>query len=255
MATVLAAFIGAVIGSVGAVLAEEILRRRREYRERRETLVRRYLFQLQDAVEALWHRIYNVRYEAGEVAMTPPYRDTTTVYALGRVLAAERVLTLEGVYPQLEELFPGLGRSLQGRRLTVALTLPNIQQYDRIALAEAVLERDEDGYRPSTFLAFRSRYVEIESGGAGWLVETQAAVGRLGQYPAEMDAWLDLLGNIAHQTSDATGIPTSILEKERRRLEKAEKRLQELEKRQRRTGSTAVEQVGATTREVGPQQD
>jgi hypothetical protein len=29
-----------------------------------------------------------------------------------------------------------------------------------------------------------------------------------------MDGWLDLLGKIAHLTSAATGIPTSIVEKE-----------------------------------------
>jgi hypothetical protein len=100
MATVLAALIGAFFGSIGAVAFQEWLRARRERREHREVLVHRYLFQLQDAVEALWHRVYNVRHEGGKGAMTPAYQASTTVYALGRVLAAERVLTLEGVYPQ-----------------------------------------------------------------------------------------------------------------------------------------------------------
>jgi hypothetical protein len=56
MATVLAA-LGAFFGSIGAVAVQEWLRARRERREHREALVRRYLFQFQDAVEALAPRV------------------------------------------------------------------------------------------------------------------------------------------------------------------------------------------------------
>jgi hypothetical protein len=73
--------------------------------------------------------------------MTPAYQASTTVYALGRVLAAERILTLEGVYPQLKHHYPELGETLQARRLSVELRFADFQQYDRIALAEAVLDR------------------------------------------------------------------------------------------------------------------
>jgi hypothetical protein len=215
MATVLAAFIGAILGSVGAVLAQEVLRRRRERAERREALVRRYLFPLQDAVEALWHRVYNVRYEGGKGAMTPPYLETTTVYALGRVLAAERTLTVDGVYPQLKLFYRELGESLQDRRLSAALSFPGFQQYDRIALAEALLEWDAGGFRPITYLVFRSRYGEGEPGDASWLTSARNAVGSLGEDEARMDRLLDLLGKIAHQSVDATGMPTSIAEKEK----------------------------------------
>jgi hypothetical protein len=57
MTTLVAAFIGALVGSIGSVLVEELLRRRREEREQRKALIRRFLFPLQDAVEALWHRL------------------------------------------------------------------------------------------------------------------------------------------------------------------------------------------------------
>lgn len=215
MATVLAALIGAFFGSIGTVAVQEWLRARRERREHREVLVHRYLFQLQDAVEALWHRVFNVRHEGGKGAMTPAYLASTTVYALGRVLAAERILALEGVYPQLKEHYPELGETLQARRLSVELRFADFQQYDRIALAEAVLEQDERGFRPSTYLAFQHRYVEGASGEASWLERARTAVGGLGEDPRRMDGWLDLLGKIAHLTSAATGIPTSIVEKER----------------------------------------
>jgi hypothetical protein len=214
MTTVLAAFIGAICGSIGAVAVQEGFRVRRERREHREVLVRRYLFQFQDAVEALWHRVYNVRYEGGKGAMTPDYQASTTVYALGRVLATERILTLEGIYPQLKERYPELGETLQARRLSVELRFSGFQQYDRIALAEAILEQDERGFRPSTYLAFQHRYVEGTSGEASWLKRARTAVGGLGEEPTKMDDWLDLLGKIAHLTSTATGVPTSIAEKE-----------------------------------------
>jgi hypothetical protein len=146
--------------------------------------------------------------------MTPAYQASTTVYALGRVLAAERILTLEGVYPQLKHHYPELGETLQARRLSVELRFADFQQYDRIALAEAVLEQDERGFRPSTFLAFQHPYVEGASGEASWLERARTAVGGLGEDPRSMDGWLELMGKIAHLTSAATGIPTSNAEKE-----------------------------------------
>jgi hypothetical protein len=214
--TLVAAFIGALVGSIGSVLVEEFLRRRREHREEREALVRRFVFPLQDAVEALWHRLFNMGYEGGRGAMTREYLRTTTVYALGRVLAAERMLTDEGIYPILRrrEFYPELAETLEKRRLSVELRVPGFQQYDRIALAEAALERDEHGTRPSTYLAFRSRYGEGGPGSAEWLTSATAAIGGLG--PREIDGLLDLLGPIARQAAAATGLPTSIAEKERK---------------------------------------
>jgi hypothetical protein len=190
---------------------EEEAQRRARY----EALAHRYLFQLQDAVEALWHRVYNLRHQYGEKAMTPPYLLATTVYALGRVLAAERVLTLEGVYPRLGELHRELGETLRNDRLFLKLGLRDLQQYDRLALAEAVLERDEGGFRPSTYLAFHTRYMGGASPDAIWLERAKAAVGGLARSEVIMDEWLALLGKIARQTSDATGIPTSIEVKEK----------------------------------------
>jgi hypothetical protein len=214
--TVIAAFIGATLGSIGAVVVAELYRARHEQRASREALIRGYVFQLQDAVEALWHRVYNVGYEGGKGAMTPKYLQTTTAYALGRVLAAERVLALEGVYPQLNRLFPELGKSLQDRRLSVALNFPNLQQYDRIALAEAVLERNENGFWCITYLAFQAQYGQGKPESMDWLMAAQGVVDSLSTDPhkTKVDDLLELLGMIAHHTSNATGIPTSIVEKE-----------------------------------------
>src|SRR5437870_10810424 len=72
-----------------------------EKAKRRSALVSRYLFQLQDAVEALWFRLNNLSAQGGRAVMDKTYFEMTTLYALGRVLASERILALEGVYPQL----------------------------------------------------------------------------------------------------------------------------------------------------------
>jgi hypothetical protein len=215
--TLVAAFIGALVGSVGSVLVEELLRRRREEREEREALIRRFLFPLQDAVEALWHRLYNIGYESGRAVMPDEYFRTTTVYAFGRVLAAERALGEEGVYPILREFFPDLARTLE-KRLVVVLDFPKLQQYDRIALGEVVLERDDHGTRPGTYLAFRSRYGEGTPEGGEWLTRAAGAVETLPQ--ENIDEFLDFLGSIAHLASKATALPPSIVEKESKLEEK-----------------------------------
>jgi hypothetical protein len=221
--TLVAAFIGALVGSIGSILVEELLRRRREQREQRDALVRRYLFPLQDAVEALWHRLYNIGYEGGRAAMTTEYLQTTTVYALGRVLAAERMLSEEGIYPILrrQELYGDLAETLANKRLSVELDIPGLQQYDRIALGETVLERDEHGTRPSTYLAFRNRYRDGEAGSPEAFTSAATAVANLDV--AKINQLLELLGLIAHQTSVATGLNPSIAEKEKELVERRTK--------------------------------
>lgn len=216
MTTLVAAFIGAIVGSIGSIYVEERLRKKRELREQQDALVRGFVFPLQDAVEALWHRLYNIGYEGGSGAMSAEYRRTTTVYALARVLAAERILNVEGLAPILRrpEFYPELAKTLTERKLSRELSIPGLQQYDRIALAEAVLERDEHGIRPSTYLAFRERFGASEQGSSGWLVSAAAAVDDLDR--RRIDKMLDLLGRIAHEAAKATELVPSILEKEQK---------------------------------------
>jgi hypothetical protein len=177
----IAALAGAVIGGVAAVSGSwlqaraasradarryknEEERHRQEIAEesdqQRRALTRRYPFQLQDSVESLRRRIENWVSRGGQGATRsdPGYWDVTTLYALGRALAAERILALEGAYADLS------------RDLTTFLTQHTVdgiiaevlsQQfffYNRLALAEATLEREPDGYRLLIFSEFRRRY-------------------------------------------------------------------------------------------------
>src|SRR5919109_4512040 len=175
LASLIAALLGASVGSIGAVLASDWRKRKAELLERREAVVQRHLYQLQDAAEALWYRLKNLLEEGGRSVMEDQYFETTTLYALGRVLAIERSLALEGVYPQLERLYPALGSFLVEHRVDYALP-ESFYRYDRLALAEAVMERDGDRYRPSTYVDFRRRYEGEDSGEREWLSPARDAI-------------------------------------------------------------------------------
>jgi hypothetical protein len=210
LVSLLAALIGAGVGSIGAVIAADWRKRKAEMLERREALVQRYLFQLQDSVEALWYRLDNLGRRGGRLVMPDQYFETSTLYALGRVLALERLLALEGVYPQLERLYPGLGSFLMEHRVDQALG-GAFYQYDRLALAEAVMERDGDRFRASTYLEFRRRYESKESGEGEWLAPAREAIQSLNEVRTER--LLTELKLIAVRIGSETDIPSGLSER------------------------------------------
>lgn len=208
VATILAALIGSVIGSVGAVLADHWLTERSEQFHRREILVQRYLFQMQDALEMLYFRLENLAFRGGKYVMTDEYFEQTTLYALGRTLALERIFALEAVYPQLDTLYPGLGKLLKDSRIDFKLQHSNFYQYDRVALAEAVIEREGDGFRASTYLEFRKRYEAANSLEKQWLMPASRALQTLSISQME-----DLLATVKTKALDIakkTGMDSSL---------------------------------------------
>jgi hypothetical protein len=208
LASLLAALIGAAAGSIGAVITSDWRKRKAETSERREAFVQRYLFQLQDAAETLWYRLDNVSRRGGRLVMDDAYFETTTLYALGRVLAIERLLALEGAYPQLERLYPGLGDFVMKHRIHYELSGTGFYQYDRIALAEAVVERETDRFRTSTYLEFRRRYESTESQEKEWLKPARDAVQSLTEQKTER---LKVeLRTVALRISHETGTPSGL---------------------------------------------
>jgi hypothetical protein len=200
-----AALLGAAIGAtatvavaiVGAVSRQRAdAARRRESREaaaehqrearaaaveqQRATLVRRYLFQLQDAVESLDARLDNWAVGGGEEhseRVDPGYWKITMLYALARALGAERILAIEGVYPQLESVRPGLGQFLtkSGVDRAIAKCLgESLFRYHRLALADSAVNREPDGFRVVTYTEFRRRCEDV-SWALGRLLETAYA--------------------------------------------------------------------------------
>lgn len=179
--TIVAALIGSIIGSVGAVFTDHWLARRSEKLHQREILVQRYLFQLQDALEMLGYRLENLVSHGGRSIMSSKYFEVTTLYAFGRVLAIERIFALEAVYPQLDTIYPKLGKHLQEREYRVNLQLPfkDFFQYDRLALAEAVMVREGDSFRTRTYLEFRKMYEAENSPEKRWLESARTAIHNL----------------------------------------------------------------------------
>jgi hypothetical protein len=146
----------------------------------RRALVGRHLWQLQDAAETLWYRLQNLKDQGGRYVMTEDYFAETTVYALGRVLAVERIFGLEGVYPEL---------------------------------AEALIEHDGDHSRASTYVEFRRRYEDPALGERTWLEPAMQGVVQL--EPNVIAQLMDRLVAIAARLQAWTQLPSSIAGKAR----------------------------------------
>ena len=138
--------------------------------QRRQALARRYLFGLQDATESLVRRLQNWADRGGQTladSTDPDYWGITTLYAMARALATERILALEAVYPALEENFPQLVEFYKTHGVDTALSNAlgsKFFRYHRLALAEAALDRESDEYRVLIYSEFRRRYEAPEWG-------------------------------------------------------------------------------------------
>lgn len=177
LATLLGALIGALIGSIGAVFTQFWLSGRAKDKQARKLIAQKYLYQLQDAAEALWFRVDNLAVFHREIK-DDSYFEYTTLYALGRVLASERVLGLDGVYPLLNDTYPGLSDVFRNR-IDKTLGKIGLKQYDRITLAEALVETQKNGFRLSTFLEFRRKYELKEPQEQKWLEPARIAIRSL----------------------------------------------------------------------------
>jgi len=189
MSDAVVGLLGALVGGVAAVggaflqarsaaqrqtqqAKKEEIRRRAEsaeqLKEQQRTLARRYLFQLDEAVDSLLHRLDNWMRHGGQGwagARDPGYWEVTTLYIVARALGAERVLALEGVYLDIDALWPDGSSDLPPRAVEDALgdaVGEDFFQYDRLALSEAVLDRAELGYRLLVYSEFRRRYDDAE---------------------------------------------------------------------------------------------
>jgi hypothetical protein len=208
-ATVLAALIGATVGSLGAVWLTVRARRADEARARRLAVVKRYLFQLQDAADTLWFRVDNLRNRGGRWVMSDDYFAESTLYALGRVLAVERVFALEGVYPELADLDAELGAFVKEHRVDPVLAGTTFYQYHRLTLAETLLERQDDRYQVSTYAEFRRRYADKASGVHAMLEAPREGLQALDGQAGDdlMNVLADLARGLSRETRLASTIP------------------------------------------------
>jgi hypothetical protein len=221
----IAAIIGAAIGAIataGGVIVQAMLKNRADAQQRRETpesdrerqrreLVQRYLFQLQDSVVSLRLRLKNWAWRGGQAfseSVDPGYWDVTTLYALGRALAAERILSLEGVYAAIEQQFPELAESLRNPSVDEVLqaSLRQLFRYHRLALAESLLERGPEGYRLMMYTEWRRRYEDPSSGLDRLLEPTTESLQRLTP-ERDLGQLIESLADIASLLGRMTAIP------------------------------------------------
>ncbi len=223
----IAAIIGAAIGAIATaagVIVQAVLKNRADAEQRREAresdregqrrdLVQRYLFQLQDAVVSLRLRLENWARRGGQAwseSIDPGYWDVTTLYALGRALAAERILSLDGVYASIEQQFPGRAKPLRDSSVDRILQvgLRQLFRHHRLALAESLLEREPEGYRLMMYTEWRRRYEDPLSGLDRLLEPTIASLQRLTP-ERDLDQLIESLANIASLLWEMTDMPVT----------------------------------------------
>ena len=203
----------AIIAVLAGAAATFFIQQLRAERERRNVLITRYLAQLQDECESLWYRLENLAYKSASVASGPKYLVTTTMYTLGRALGLERMLSLEGVYPEIWKRFPQLEKVVSRRRIDSAVgditkaAGAELQHYDRMALAEAAVERHGEGFRPSTFLEFRRR---IEGPDRVWWEPARRSVAMLQDSKDRVKPLMDALVDLAVALAEVTRIDTPL---------------------------------------------
>jgi hypothetical protein len=149
LATIVAALLGGVIGSLGAQWLGERYRQNQAIEATRRDVAVRHLVQLQDALESLWFRIDNLAFRDGRQVMQSDYYELSTIYVIGYALAQKRLLTVEGAYAKLDVFQPGFARELEGdlealeRALGDSTTVTtSFYRYERRALADFLLAWD-----------------------------------------------------------------------------------------------------------------
>jgi hypothetical protein len=211
---ILPALIGAMGGSIGGNFLTDWFARRTEKERIRRELVDKYLIQLQDNLESLWFRLDNMKYQDGLQKMTDYYYEISTLYILGSVLAHNRILAYEGVYTKMEKLIPGLGNFLRDKMNQFGSYLdkidPNIHfyQYDRIALAEAVMSFNDERHFIASYLQFGKQYEDPSSNLKTILSPAKEFISKIKS--KELDLLMEKISEIANKIDNQTGITTGI---------------------------------------------
>lgn len=206
------AILGAIIGSLGSVVLQSWFQTKRSRQEQRQQLVARYLLQLQDACESLYYRLDNVRKHGGEswmldVTGSDEYYQTSTLYALGRVLALKRILLLDGVYAKIEDA--DFRNRLRNHldEFEKQIHSPSFFKYHRLGLAELLIEQGSDHFRPATYFEFKKRYDSDPSTIAA-TVPAGEFISRLGS--ERIDGLQDELKTLVQNLTGETCLPSEI---------------------------------------------
>ncbi|HJQ96177.1 MAG TPA: hypothetical protein VJ935_10795 [Acidimicrobiia bacterium] len=146
LATIVAALVGATLGSLGAEWLRNRFQQQSDADRTRREVAQKHLIQLQDALESLYFRLTNVSDWGGLSVMTKPYYELSSIYAIGNVLAQKRRLMLDGIYALLDTQGPAFPGDLESKLEAIEASIGNewtssvsFFRYERLALAESLL--------------------------------------------------------------------------------------------------------------------
>lgn len=125
-----------------------------------------------------------------------------------RALAAERILSLEGVYATINQQFPSLAESFKSSTVERALKagFRRLFYYHRLALAESLLEQRPEGIRLLMYTEWRRRYEDPSSGLDRLLEPTTASLQRLSP-ERDLERLIKSLTEIASWLESTTHLP------------------------------------------------
>lgn len=204
LATVIAALIGAAFGSLGAVLLQNHLETINRSDQERQALIREHLYGVQEGAEQLWWRVYNATSQEDRPSVQNYYSETT-LYALGRMLASARILALKGEYPRVIRECPALGVFLRADQLGTVLAQREVRYYDRLALAETMMEQDGGSVRVKSFVEFHEGLARGDLTGVELLTPARELVSG---FRAKTDEpMLAALCQLVVASSECTSVP------------------------------------------------
>jgi hypothetical protein len=180
IAIILPALIGAISGSLGGNLMTDWLKKKGEKEKLRKEIIDKYLIQFQYCIQSFVNRLYNIKERSGAQYMmrikgNQDYYVLTTLYSLGSILSYHRILLFEGIYSQIDYMYPTFGSFLIssldefGSKLD-ELKIYNPQtntkitffRYDRMLLGDVLTERENNMSKLCSYLKFKILYENDE---------------------------------------------------------------------------------------------
>lgn len=226
--TLVGALIGAVGGSIGGNFITDWLSRKAEKQKLSKFVTDKYLIQLQYLLESLYFRFHNMKERGGSSYMkhikgNEDYYITSSLYALGSVLAYHRLLLFEGIYSQIEALAPKIGSKLLNKLDEFGMSLDNIKvslpdsdkkikffRYDRVLLGDVLTNEENNVRHTYSYARFREKY-ETDEFIKKNLQPARDFVEAL-QYSTELSTLMKQIHEILRDLEPLTKIPIRINE-------------------------------------------
>jgi hypothetical protein len=147
------------------------------------------------------------------------YYTISTMFALGTVLAYHRILLLEGIYAQIDYIYPDFGSLLikkfeefgaaldkMGIKNPQTLRSVKFFRYDRMALGDAITEKENNALRLSSYLKFMSMYRADDNFRSALEPASQFAQNLAFASPADLEKLMNCLDYIQKELEQKTQI-------------------------------------------------